>query len=311
MQIYKITNLVNGKIYVGKDHTNNPDYYGSGKLIRRAIKKYGKEAFVKEVIEELEDPKLLQDREKYWIKEYNSQDLRLGYNISPGGDGGDTLSNNPDKKDIISRISNTLKGRVFSEEHKDKLKANHNSKNPEVAKKISQKLKGRVRSEEHKEKIKQANLGKKRSKESVEKNRAAMRNSKWVYDPVTGEQKRIPESESNPNGWLPGRNLEFRRQKSESQKGIGYKYYRNIEGTKQKRVKNNQEPPKGWVEGRAFPKKSAPKLKIGQYSKQGDLIRVFLGYTSAEKETGVKAINITHCCLGLQKTAGGFIWKKL
>ena len=39
MQIYKITNLINNKIYIGKDTTSDPNYFGSGLLIRRAIKK--------------------------------------------------------------------------------------------------------------------------------------------------------------------------------------------------------------------------------------------------------------------------------
>lgn len=47
MVIYKTTNLINGKIYIGQDSKDRPNYYGSGKLIHRAIKKYGKENFKK------------------------------------------------------------------------------------------------------------------------------------------------------------------------------------------------------------------------------------------------------------------------
>ena len=47
MIIYKTTNTINGKIYIGQDKNNNPSYYGSGKILQKAIKKYGKESYPK------------------------------------------------------------------------------------------------------------------------------------------------------------------------------------------------------------------------------------------------------------------------
>jgi len=134
MQIYKITNLINNKIYIGKDTISDPNYFGSGLLINRAFEKYGKDNFVKEVIDETDGYNELSEKEIYWIEQYNSTYREIGYNISKGGDGGDTLSNHPDLDLIRERISknNPKTGKTYEEafgkdkadEYKEKLKNN-------------------------------------------------------------------------------------------------------------------------------------------------------------------------------------------
>ena len=89
MIIYKTTNKINGKIYIGFDTKNNPNYYGSGKVVVAAIEKYGKVNFKKEILEICKTKELLSIREIYWISTYNSTDRNIGYNISNGGNGGD------------------------------------------------------------------------------------------------------------------------------------------------------------------------------------------------------------------------------
>jgi group I intron endonuclease len=88
MVIYKITNLINGKQYIGRDSKNNPNYYGSGPAIKNAIKKYGKENFKKEIIEHCENINHLMERERYWLEYYdvgkNSKFYNL-HNLSFGG----------------------------------------------------------------------------------------------------------------------------------------------------------------------------------------------------------------------------------
>ena len=82
MQIYKITNLINKKFYIGKDTSSDSNYFGSGLLIKRAIEKYGLENFQKEIIDETDNYEELSLKEKYWINHFNSTNLKTGYNIS-------------------------------------------------------------------------------------------------------------------------------------------------------------------------------------------------------------------------------------
>ena len=89
--IYKITNKINGKAYVGqsvhieerwRQHKNQH----SDSLIHQAIKKYGIDNFIFEVLEECEnDKQILNAREEYWIKHFNTIKPN-GYNKTSGGD---------------------------------------------------------------------------------------------------------------------------------------------------------------------------------------------------------------------------------
>jgi group I intron endonuclease len=85
--IYKVTNKLNGKMYIGKSKYNVSTYYGSGLRITYAIKKYGKENFEKSILEECLDIES-SCKEIQWITKFNSTDPAIGYNISKGGDGG-------------------------------------------------------------------------------------------------------------------------------------------------------------------------------------------------------------------------------
>ena len=87
MVIYKTTNKLNGKIYVGQDCHNNEVYLGSGDILRRAIKKYGRSNFKKEVLEVCDTKEQLNLREIYWIDLLQATDLEKGYNIRKGGQG--------------------------------------------------------------------------------------------------------------------------------------------------------------------------------------------------------------------------------
>ena len=88
MVIYKTINLLNGKFYIGKAEKNNPDYLGSGKILKLAILKNGVENFKKEIIDSALTSEELNDKEKYWIETLSA--TTQGYNITEGGTGGRT-----------------------------------------------------------------------------------------------------------------------------------------------------------------------------------------------------------------------------
>lgn len=133
--IYKTTNAVNNKIYIGKANKNDPLYLGSGLKIKSAIKKYGKGNFHKEIIEECES-NVIGLREKHWIEFYNSTDDNIGYNISSGGEGGDHYWSTLTAEERIAhnlKISESKKGKSrgpHSNETRQKIKLNQPT-NPE------------------------------------------------------------------------------------------------------------------------------------------------------------------------------------
>jgi hypothetical protein len=87
--LYQVTNNLNGKIYVGVHKTRdmNDGYMGSGKVIARAIKKYGIENFTKVILEQFEDATAMYAREKEVVTEefLLREDV---YNLRRGGSGG-------------------------------------------------------------------------------------------------------------------------------------------------------------------------------------------------------------------------------
>jgi group I intron endonuclease len=122
MIIYKTTNLVNGKIYIGQDSKNNPKYLGSGVIIERAIKKNGINNFKKDIIEICSNKEELDIREQYWIGLYNSTDEKIGYNITKGGGGCLGLKHSDESKDRMSINSSGNKNPMFGKKFEDAWK---------------------------------------------------------------------------------------------------------------------------------------------------------------------------------------------
>jgi len=119
MIIYKTTNLINGKTYIGKSTKDDPKYFGSGLLLRKAIHKYGIENFKKEIICVCSSIEEMNEKEKFWINEYSGEN---SYNIATGGEGGDTLTNNPNLDKIKQKISDACVGKQLGNKRSDETK---------------------------------------------------------------------------------------------------------------------------------------------------------------------------------------------
>jgi group I intron endonuclease len=99
MIIYKATNKKNNKIYIGQTintlNYRKQQHFREAKCDKRqntyfhnALIKYGFDNFIFEIIEEIYDIDILNDREIYWIKYYDSTNKNKGYNLDYGGNNG-------------------------------------------------------------------------------------------------------------------------------------------------------------------------------------------------------------------------------
>jgi hypothetical protein len=200
--IYKTINLINGMHYIGMHSTNNleDNYLGSGVWLWRAIRKYGRENFKKDILEFCDDRKSLIEREKKIITE---EELKNSFcmNLKPGGSGG-----------------------ICNEDHARKLKEGASKWQKEIWKddkyraKITDAL-SRYRAENHKlGKIKHPDWsGKKHSKKTKDKMRKSHEgmgkgnaNSQfgtcWITNGI--ENKKIKKEELDSyicDGWYKGR----------------------------------------------------------------------------------------------------------
>jgi hypothetical protein len=157
--VYLTTNLINNKKYIGVDSKDDPNYFGSGIIIRNSIKKHGKENFSKIILEENSDIKYLFKREKYWIEKYKAVESTDFYNISEGGKGGNMLVDEisiQKHKEGSLKSSKTIikqrKGKTYEEIYgieksiieKEKRKKFGRIKTNNELQKLSNSLKGKI-----------------------------------------------------------------------------------------------------------------------------------------------------------------------
>jgi group I intron endonuclease len=146
MVVYLVENLINGKKYIGMDTHNNPKYLGSGTLITKALKKYGKENFKKSILEHCSSIEELEIRETWWINYFNALESKDFYNLEDNKKRGINPFANKTEKEL-REIFNKVK----SEERNEKIgKSNSKPKPKGFGEKIKKIHQGRKRSEESK-----------------------------------------------------------------------------------------------------------------------------------------------------------------
>ena len=128
-KIYKHTNLLNGKAYIGQTSAANPKsrwaggsgYSRKNPIFYNAIQKYGWENFSHEILVDniptLEEANRLEIELIAKYHTYIKDPECWGYNTTPGGSG----RPHPQSEETKQKIRNSLKGRVFTEEHKLKI----------------------------------------------------------------------------------------------------------------------------------------------------------------------------------------------
>ncbi len=204
--LYQITNLINGKIYIGVHRTENLDdgYMGSGLLIRKAISKYGIENFRKDILEyfdSLEDM-FLREAE---IVDKNFLSREDVYNIVEGGNG--RFPEDATWRALAAKTPESMRENAYATHRKVREKYGETYHSP--------KMKAWVGSAEHKSQLieacRRAQTAEAREKrkysQQQNKHQQGEKNSQfgtmWITDGV--QNKKVRKNDPIPDGWKKGR----------------------------------------------------------------------------------------------------------
>lgn len=279
--IYKITNLINNKSYIGqsidiqkrwKKHQSATDDFA----IHQALRKYGVDNFEFSILEECEQSQL-NEREIYWINVYNS--IKYGYNMIPGGSNGSGIA----KGKEVEKYS--LSGE-FLRRYRS---ANQASEDTGIC---------------------HSDICKCCRGESL-------RAGKYLWKYTNSDKKIVPIIQTQVQRKVKqftqdGVFLKQYESLAEAAKETG------ISKSTICKVCNGIGCTAGgfcWAYEESAPRlkkaKSGQKKAVIQYDLQGQYIQQFNSLTEASKITGISLQSISLACLGKQKTAGKYIWKFL
>ena len=216
--IYKITNLLDNKIYIGKHQTKdlNDDYMGSGKQLKYAIKKHGSENFKKEILFIFDNEDEMNVKEAELVtEEFVLEDTN--YNLCPGGKGGWGYVNSEGLNRTEWHSENIkehmLKISSLGLKKQKELRDNENWKS-EWIRKLSIATKNHIEINGH------PFSGKKHTDETKGKMSKSMSgkstgdkhsqyNTMWIYSLIEKRSMKIIKGDVIPDGWYKGRKIKF------------------------------------------------------------------------------------------------------
>lgn len=268
--IYKITNLINDKIYIGVHKTDNLDdgYMGSGKILKRSILKHGIENFEKEILqffptymEALEEERIIVNMD--FINSENT------YNLREGGFGRCRFSDdalqflsesskkrweNAEYREMMCNAFRTDKRRnaisvkvrawITNNPEKHAERMEKINKNPEKIAKMAEAHRGMKRSEDAKKNISEA-----RKKTYMRDGGVSFgKGCRYIYNPLTKESKRFPKEDVLPEGWIWGTGPKDKDRYKNLNKGSVFAYHKDTK--KHKRFKSKEHVTEDYIIGK-------------------------------------------------------------
>ena len=274
--IYKIENLINGKVYIGqsvdiqyrfrnhKSESFNPKSNAYDTAIHRAIRKYGVDNFSFEIVEECEQDQL-RAREIYWINYYHS--FGEGYNLTSGGEGVSTID--------IKRVRKLWDDELSIKE----ISVIMNCQQHTIIRILESYDKYNRKESYRRGRIK---VGEKLSRPIVQYDKNGSLIQRYIS--ITEAAKVTGINHSCISEALCG---------GQASAG-GYQW-----------IYEGENPP-----GVYNTKSSNEKKPVLQFDKQGNFITEYDSVSSAVCAVGLKNVrSVSRCCDNKQQTAGGYYWR--
>ena len=256
MDIYKITNVLDGKIYVGKAKNYKDRFNTHKKTALRegassshlyvAMRKYGVENFICEKIDESFTEEDLCRKEIFWIDKLDARNPDIGYNIAKGGNGGYTWSKLTDeeKAEIRKCLSIAMSGENNPMFGKNAYAGKTDEELKLISEKKSKSLTGKKRNDEQKKHYSESKMGDKNpmKKQTGDKH---PNHGKKCYTSPDGSDSRYYVPGEEPDGWEQKMhyNLTVSRH-GEHNAAFGRHWYNNGE-----RNVYEYECPEGYIKG--------------------------------------------------------------